>query len=153
MAMTTRVLSVTVPVPDQDRALEFYRDVLGCEVRYDGEPWPGARLIEVVPPGSSVGIVLLPPDSEIPVAVRMATSDADAAYRQVKDAGVTTHNDGPITIGDGSPMFFFDDPFGNGDLAAVDEDRADAEGRPFMRQAGMQETIRPAEVRFASRGK
>lgn len=114
MAITTRVLSVTVPVPDQERALEFYRDVLGCEVRYDGEPWPGARMIEVVPPGSSVGIVLLPPDSEIPVAVRMATSDANAAYRQVKDAGVTTHNDGPITIGDGSPMFFFDDPFGNG---------------------------------------
>ena len=114
MTMTTRVLSVTVPVPDQDRALEFYRDVLGCEVRYDGEPWPGARMIEVVPPGSSVGIVLLPPDSEIPVALRMATSDADAAYRQVKDAGVTTHNEGPITIGDGSPMFFFDDPFGNG---------------------------------------
>ncbi|MFF1876165.1 VOC family protein, partial [Kitasatospora herbaricolor] len=41
MTTTTRVLSVTVPVPDQDRALEFYRDVLGCEVRYDGEPWPG----------------------------------------------------------------------------------------------------------------
>ncbi|WP_442852443.1 VOC family protein [Nocardioides sp. Iso805N] len=48
--MTTKVLSVTVPVPDQDRALAFYRDVLGCEVRYDGEPWPGARMIEVVPP-------------------------------------------------------------------------------------------------------
>jgi catechol 2,3-dioxygenase-like lactoylglutathione lyase family enzyme len=114
MAITTKVLSVTVPVPDQDRALEFYRDVLGCEVRYDGEPWPGARMIEVVPPGSSVGIVLLPPDSEIPVAVRMATSDANAAYEQVKNAGVTTHNEGPITIGGGSPMFFFDDPFGNG---------------------------------------
>jgi catechol 2,3-dioxygenase-like lactoylglutathione lyase family enzyme len=41
MAKTTRVLSVTVPVPDQDRALEYYRDVLGCEVRYDGEPWSG----------------------------------------------------------------------------------------------------------------
>lgn len=37
MTLTTRVLSVTVPVPDQDAALAFYRDVLGCEVRYDGE--------------------------------------------------------------------------------------------------------------------
>ncbi|QDP97223.1 glyoxalase [Microlunatus elymi] len=114
MAMTTRVLSVTVPVPDQDRALEFYRDVLGFQVRYDGEPWPGARMIEVVPPGSSVGIVLLPPDSEIPVAVRLGTDDAQAAFDRVRDAGSTVHNDQPISLGAGSPMFFFDDPFGNG---------------------------------------
>jgi len=33
--------------------------------------WPGARLVEVVPPGSDVALVLLPPDSEIPVAIRM----------------------------------------------------------------------------------
>jgi len=114
MATTTRVLSVTVTVPDQDQALAFYRDVLGCEVRYDGEPWPGARMIEVVPPGSSVGIVLLPADSEIPVALRLGTADAAAAFERVKKEGVTLHNDAPITLGGGAPMFFFDDPFGNG---------------------------------------
>ena len=47
---------MSMPVPDHDRALAFYRDVLGCDVLYDGEPWPGARMVEVVPPGSSVGI-------------------------------------------------------------------------------------------------
>ena len=114
MAMTTKVLSVTVPVPDQDKALEFYRDVLGCEVRYDGEPWPGARMIEVVPPGSSVGIVLLPADSEIPVALRLGTSDAKTAFSRVREAGINLHNDEPISLGGGPPMFFFDDPFGNG---------------------------------------
>lgn len=114
MATTTRVLSVTVTVPDQDQALAFYRDVLGCEVRYDGEPWPGARMIEVVPPGSSVGIVLLPADSEIPVALRLGTTDAAAAFERVKKEGVTLHNDAPITLGGGAPMFFFDDPCGNG---------------------------------------
>jgi catechol 2,3-dioxygenase-like lactoylglutathione lyase family enzyme len=121
MATTTRVLSVTVPVPDQDRALEYYRDVLGCEVRYDGEPWPGARMIEVVPPGSSVGIVLLPPDSEIPVALRLGTDDAAGAFDRVRDAGSVLHNEAPISIGGGSPMFFFDDPFGNG-LVFIQED-------------------------------
>ncbi|WP_345764788.1 VOC family protein [Diaminobutyricibacter sp. McL0608] len=114
MAMTTKVLSVTVPVPDQDKALAFYRDVLGCEVRFDGEPWPGARMIEVVPPGSSVGIVLIPADSEIPVALRLGTADAESAFSRVKEAGITLHNDEPISLGGGSPMFFFDDPFGNG---------------------------------------
>lgn len=120
MSITTRVLSVTVPVPDQDRALAFYRDVLGCDVRYDGEPWPGARLVEVVPPGSTVGIVLLPADGEIPVAVRLGTPDAAAAFDTVGRAGVDVYNEGPLTVGDGSPMFFFDDPFGNG-LVFVEE--------------------------------
>ena len=30
--MTTRVHSVSIPVADQDRALEFYTQVLGCEL-------------------------------------------------------------------------------------------------------------------------
>jgi catechol 2,3-dioxygenase-like lactoylglutathione lyase family enzyme len=114
MTTTTRVLSVTIPVPDQDEALTYYRDVLGCEVRYDGEPWPGARMIEVVPPGSSVGIVLLPPDSELPVGLRLGTTDAQAAFDRVRAAGSALHNDAPISLDGGSPMFFFDDPFGNG---------------------------------------
>ena len=120
MTVTTRVLSVTVPVPDQDRALAFYRDVLGFDVRYDGEPWPGARLVEVVPPGSPVGIVLLPADGDIPVAVRLGTPDAAAAFARVDNAGVDLYNDAPLTVGDGSPMFFFDDPFGNG-LVFIEE--------------------------------
>jgi catechol 2,3-dioxygenase-like lactoylglutathione lyase family enzyme len=63
----TMVQSVSIPVADQDRALAFYVDVLGCELRTDVEVWPGARFVEVVPPGSRVGLVLLPPDSEIPM--------------------------------------------------------------------------------------
>ena len=120
MTITTRVLSVALPVPDQDRALAFYRDVLGCDVRYDGEPWPGARLVEVVPPGSAVGIVLVPADGDIPVAVRLGTPDAAAAFATVDESGVDLYNDGPLTVGDGSPMFFFDDPFGNG-LVFIEE--------------------------------
>lgn len=46
MTMTTRVLSVT----DQDAALRFYTVVLGCELRTEVEVWPGARMVEVVPP-------------------------------------------------------------------------------------------------------
>src|SRR5580658_3438785 len=93
MAMTTRVLSVSIPVTDQDAALRFYVDVLGCELRTDIEVWPGARLVEVVPPGSDVGLVLLPPGSEIPMAVRMGTSDADTAYSRLQGAEVRLHND------------------------------------------------------------
>ena len=114
MTMTTRVLSVTMPVADQDQALRFYTEVLGCELRTDIEVWPGARLVEVVPPGSSVGLVLLPPDSEIPVAVRLGTADAETAHARLRQAGVTIHNDQVVHLEGAPPMFFFSDPDGNG---------------------------------------
>ncbi|GAB3927525.1 glyoxalase [Microlunatus endophyticus] len=123
MAVTTRVLSVSLPVADQDRALAFYRDVLGFEVRMDMEPWPGARLVEVVPPGSTVGIVLLPLDTELPMAVRMGTPDAAAAHAELQTSGVTLHNDEVIELPGVAPMFYFADPDGNG-LVYIQEDSA-----------------------------
>ena len=105
---------MTVQVADQDRALRFYTEVLGCELRTDVEVWPGARLVEVVPPGSTVGLVLLPPDSPLPIAVRMGTSDAEAAHAKLRDAGVTLHNEEVLRMEGVPPMFFFSDPDGNG---------------------------------------
>lgn len=112
--MTTRVLSVSVPVADQDAALKFYTEVLGCEVRTDIEVWPGARMIEVVPPGSSVALVLLPADSQIPVAVRLGTSDAQVAHDRVRESTATLHNEEVVRMEGVPPMFFFSDPDGNG---------------------------------------
>ena len=114
MTMTTEVKSVTLPVADQDRALRFYVDVLGFELRMDIEVWPGARLVEVVPPGSNVGLVLLPPDSPIPLAVRMGTSNADTAHAQLREAGVALHNAEVVRMEGVPPMFHFADPDGNG---------------------------------------
>lgn len=125
MAMTTRVLSVSIPVADQDAALRFYTEVLGCEVRTDMEVWPGARLIEVVPPGSRVALVLLPLESAIPLAVRLGTSDAQHAHDTVREAGVTLHNEDLIRM-DGVPaMFSFTDPDGNGLVYMEDEDQGE----------------------------
>jgi catechol 2,3-dioxygenase-like lactoylglutathione lyase family enzyme len=126
MTMTTRVLSVTMPVTDQDQALRFYAEVLGCKLRTDIEVWPGARLVEVVPPGSSVGLVLLPADSEIPVAVRLGTTDAEAAHARLRDAGATLHNDQVVHLDGAPPMFFFADPDGNG-LVYLEEPPGGAE--------------------------
>lgn len=129
MTMTTKVHSVSIPVADQDRALKFYTEVLGCELRADFEAWPGARYVEVVPPGSSVGLVLLPHDSEIPIAVRLGTSNAETAYARLREAGATLHNDAVLLLDGSPPMFFFADPDGNG-LVYLEEDSLDppAEG-------------------------
>ena len=123
MTMTTRVLSVSVPVADQDAALRFYTEVLGCALRTDVEVWPGARMVEVVPPGSGVSLVLLPPDSRIPVAVRLGTPDARRAHDAVREAGVTLHN-AELVLMEGLPaMFSFTDPDGNGLVYMEESDR------------------------------
>jgi catechol 2,3-dioxygenase-like lactoylglutathione lyase family enzyme len=124
--MTTRVLSVSVPVADQDAALRFYTEVLGCELRTDVEVWPGARMIEVVPPGSSVALVLLPPNSEIPVAIRLGTSDAQRAHDKIREAGVTLHNDELVLLEGVPPMFSFTDPDGNGLVYLEDTDESES---------------------------
>ncbi len=112
--MTTKVLSVSIPVADQDAALKFYTEVLECELRTDVDVWPGARMVEVAPPGSNVSLVLLPPDSEIPVAIRLGTSDAQKAHDRIRAAGVQLHNDELVRLEGIPAMFSFTDPDGNG---------------------------------------
>lgn len=119
--MTTSVQSVSIPVADQDRALKFYTEVLGCDLQADFEVWPGARLVIVQPPESTVALLLLPPDSQIPAAVRLGTADADAAYARLREAGATLHDDEVLRWEGQPPMFSFADPDGNG-LVYLEED-------------------------------
>lgn len=112
--MTTRLLSVTLPVDDQDAALRFYVDQLGFAVRQDFEFAPGVRLVEVAPVGADVGIVLLPRDTPLPIAVRLETADADVAFTHMSSLGVELHNDEVLRLDGAPPMFYFSDPDGNG---------------------------------------
>jgi catechol 2,3-dioxygenase-like lactoylglutathione lyase family enzyme len=54
------IQTVTIPVADQDRALAFYRDVLGFEVRADAT-FGADRWLSVAPAGSTVDFTLHPP--------------------------------------------------------------------------------------------
>lgn len=111
---------MSLPVPDQDAALAFYTEVLGCSVRVDEEIWPGARLVEVVPPNSEVGIVLLPPDSDIPVALRLGTPSAQEAHDDLRASGATLHNPEVLHLAGAPPMFAVADPWGN-ELVLLEE--------------------------------
>lgn len=105
---------MSVPVADQDAALEFYTGVLGCERRTDMEVWPGARMIEVVPPGSSVSLVLLTPDSQFTWRSGWAPLTAQQAHDKIREAGAALHNDELVRREGVPPMFSFTDPDGNG---------------------------------------
>ncbi|HMZ15442.1 MAG TPA: VOC family protein [Mycobacterium sp.] len=109
---TTKIISVSIPVSDQERAKQYYCDVLGFDLLVDKELWQGARLIEVGLPGSDVVLLLLDEKGEIPVGVRMGVVDSDAAHRVIKQHDSSVRDE-VLRLEFAPPMFEFTDPDGN----------------------------------------
>jgi lactoylglutathione lyase len=110
------VRTVGVPVTDQDRALEFYVEMLGFAKRLDVPYGDGKRWIEVAPPGATTTIALVPAHDEVPVGVetgiRFTTQDADADNADLQSRGVDA--DEVLRWPGAPPMFAFRDQDGNG---------------------------------------
>jgi lactoylglutathione lyase len=84
---------VSVYVSDQDRALDFYTNALGFELRWDARYGEDYRWIEVVPPGAARAIALLKPYAgrlEIcgPTMFVLPTADIIGTYAELHDRGV-----------------------------------------------------------------
>lgn len=107
----TQVITVGIPVGDQERALAFYTGVLGMEKRRDAPLGDGRRWLEVAPPGAATTIALMPAGT--PAGIRLAVPDAAAAHTRLRDRGTDT--DAKLTLlGPGvPPMFSIRDPDGN----------------------------------------
>ena len=59
--MIRRMKFTSVPVRDQDRALNFYVNILGFILQTDQPMGPGFRWIELRPPRGETGIALFTP--------------------------------------------------------------------------------------------
>ena len=111
------VLTIGVPVSDQDRALQFYLNRLGFEKRRDvPAPQLGGRWIEVAPAGATVTIALVPAREDTPAGVqtgiRLKTGDAAAVHARLESGGVEV---GELLRWPGvPPMFVVHDQDGNG---------------------------------------
>ena len=111
------VITIGVPVSDQDRALEFYLDTLGLEKRRDfPAPQVGGRWIEVAPPSATVTIALVRTREGLPTGVetgiRLATTDAATVHAQLQAREVDV---GELLRWPGVPaMFGLRDQDGNG---------------------------------------
>jgi catechol 2,3-dioxygenase-like lactoylglutathione lyase family enzyme len=117
---TTRITGVGtigIPVRDQGRALEFYTEKLGLEIRVD-TVFGRERWIEVAPPGSTTTLALLRGPDQVRMGVdtqvRLATDDAEAVHADLQARGVDVDMDMdamivryPVT------MFTLRDPDGN----------------------------------------
>jgi lactoylglutathione lyase len=89
----TGIYTLGIPVTDQDRALEFYVDMLGFEKRLDVPVEQfGGRWIEVAPAGAPVSIALVPERDGVPsgveTGIRLTTADADAVHADLRSRGV-----------------------------------------------------------------
>jgi catechol 2,3-dioxygenase-like lactoylglutathione lyase family enzyme len=108
---------VMIPVTDQDRAIEFYRDKLGFELRADIPFGDGNRWIEVGPPGAPTALALVQPREGDPVGVdtRIAldTTDIDADHAELRSRGVDVDPEVARMGGPVPPMFWMRDQDGN----------------------------------------
>lgn len=111
------VMTIGVPVTDQDRALQFYLDKLGFEKRRDFHGQQvGGRWIEVAPPEATVTIALVATREGMPAGVqtgiRLQTRDAAAVHAGLQARGVEA---GELLRWPGvPPMFELRDQDGNG---------------------------------------
>ena len=114
MTTITSVRTVGVPVADQDRALAFFTDTLGFEVRLDAPISETVRWIEVVPPQSATSIALVAARDEtngVDTGVRFSVPDAQEAHESMTTRGIQVDE---VLRWDGMPpMYTFVDPDGN----------------------------------------
>ncbi len=114
----TRIANVIIPADDQDRALQFYTDVLGLEKRLEVPFGDGARWIEVAPAGSDTVIAICPPGPNTTAGgketgITLQTDDVDAYHAHLQNQGVDV--DAEVSrFGDPvPPMFWLRDPEAN----------------------------------------
>ena len=94
--MLEAIAYATVFVSDQDKALDFYTNVLGFEQRFDNPTPDGPRFLTVGLPEQEFQLVLWPGTpgqaqplkSHIPGAYTIDTGDFRKAYQTLKSRGV-----------------------------------------------------------------
>jgi len=106
----------SIPVRDQDRALEFYTAKLGFTVLTDQPMGEGQRWIELRIPGAETRVVLFTPEGHedrIGTASNLAfmASDVVKTHRELSERGVEF--DGPPETMPWGTFATFRDPDGN----------------------------------------
>jgi catechol 2,3-dioxygenase-like lactoylglutathione lyase family enzyme len=118
MSTVSKLANVIIPVADQDRALAFYTESLGLEMRADVPMGDDGRWIEVAPSGGETPIAICPPGPSVTAGgkdtgISLETDDIDAFHAQLKDRGVDVDPD-VSRFGDAvPPLFWLRDPEGN----------------------------------------
>jgi predicted enzyme related to lactoylglutathione lyase len=90
--MIRKIKFTSIPVRDQDRALEFYVGTLGFTLLTDQPMGPGQRWIELRPPRGESGVALFtPPGQEDRIGtftgISMECDDVQKTYEELSARG------------------------------------------------------------------
>lgn len=85
--MITHISLTTVYVSDQQKALDFYANMLGFEVRAD-DTMGDMRWIQVAPRGAQTSLVLAHGDGGTTAKLGLDADDIEATYRELSGRGV-----------------------------------------------------------------
>jgi catechol 2,3-dioxygenase-like lactoylglutathione lyase family enzyme len=112
----TQIQLLSLPVTDQDRARDFYVEVLGFEVVRDNQMGSDTRWVQVAPPHAQTSITLVTWFPTMPAgAVKgtvLETDDLDADVATLTARGLRI--EGGIQQQPWGRFVTFDDPDGNG---------------------------------------
>ena len=111
----TRIAILSVPVSDQQRAMEFYTRILGFTVVRDNPMGPDQRWVQLCPPGGGTSITLvtwftsMPPGSLSGTVLE--TDDIKTDHHRLCEHGlaISALEDAPWGL-----YATFNDPDGNG---------------------------------------
>lgn len=114
LKICTAVMTVAVPVSDQDRTKALLEQ-LGFETRLDVELQPGFRWVEMGMAGADTTLSLVRSSAELPAGIdtgiRLATPDARVAHAAIGTLGFAV---GDLLDWDTAPLMFeFSDLDGN----------------------------------------
>ena len=114
--MIKAIKFISIPVTNQDRALEFYTEKLGFRITTDQPMSPTQRWIELAIPGVATGVVLFTPEGhENRIGTFYPASfqcdDIDATYATLNARGVEFPT--PPTKQPWGTYAMFKDPDGN----------------------------------------
>ena len=106
----------SLPVSDQDRAKDFYIDVLGFELVNDARMGPDMRWVQVRPPGGATSMTLVTWfDSKAPGSVKgtvLETDNLEGDVARLRSLGVDIPGD--VEAAPWGRFVTFNDPDGNG---------------------------------------
>ena len=115
--MISHISFHSIPVTDQDRALAFWRDVMGFSVTVDADYMPGMRWIMLRPDGAQTQIHLdlveEMPAHDKPTLPLIAPDVAAAVDRIRAGGGEITTEPGPAPWDAGTTFAMFKDSEGN----------------------------------------